>query len=120
VASRVDQWDVLAGSDVFITHQGLNSTHEAIFHRIPMLSYPFFWDQPALAQRCRELGLAVPLADEPRAPLTEHHVRTALAEVASRRDSILAALTRAREWERQVMAGRDSVVERLVELAGKG
>ncbi|MGZ6989149.1 MAG: glycosyltransferase, partial [Thermoanaerobaculia bacterium] len=53
VASSVDQWKVLQDTDVFVTHQGLNSTHEAIFHLVPMISYPFFWDQPALAEKCR-------------------------------------------------------------------
>ena len=40
-------------ADLFVTHHGLNSTHEAIFNRVPMLSYPFFWDQPGLAAECR-------------------------------------------------------------------
>ena len=51
------------GRRVFVTHHGLNSTHEAIYHRTPMLSYPFFGDQPYLANRCRDLGLSVPLVD---------------------------------------------------------
>jgi hypothetical protein len=34
-----------------------------------MLSYPFFGDQPALARRCYDLGLALRLAREPQAPL---------------------------------------------------
>src|SRR5262249_60501760 len=56
-----DQWAALRDADMFITHHGLNSTHEAIFHEVPMISYPLFSDQPALARRCQELGLAVPL-----------------------------------------------------------
>src|SRR5262249_29977295 len=59
VESFVDQWELLSQADVFVTHHGLNSTHEAIFHGVPMISYPFFWDQPALAEKCRSLGLAV-------------------------------------------------------------
>jgi UDP:flavonoid glycosyltransferase YjiC (YdhE family) len=42
VESYVDQWEVLQEADVFFTHHGLNSTHEAIFHGVPMVSYPFF------------------------------------------------------------------------------
>jgi UDP:flavonoid glycosyltransferase YjiC (YdhE family) len=48
-----DQWAALGKADVFLTHHGLNSTHEAIFRRVPMLSYPIFSDQPAMAKRCR-------------------------------------------------------------------
>ena len=40
VERYVDQWEVLRETDVFLTHHGLNSTHEAIFHRVPMISLP--------------------------------------------------------------------------------
>ena len=61
----MDQWAVLGETDLFVTHHGLNSTHEAIFNRVPMLSYPFFWDQPGLAAKCQAFGIARPdLRDE--------------------------------------------------------
>ncbi len=116
VESYVDQWAVLHHADVFITHNGLNSTHEAIVNRVPMVSYPFFWDQPAMAEKCRAFGLALPLADSPRAPIAETHVRSALAETSSRRPAMRTALCRAREWELEVIANRDAVVERIVDL----
>ena len=37
VEPRVDQLAVLAGSDLFFTQNGLNSTHEAVYHRVPMI-----------------------------------------------------------------------------------
>jgi UDP:flavonoid glycosyltransferase YjiC (YdhE family) len=49
VESYVDQRRLLRQADLFVTHHGLNSTHEAIFHGVPMISYPFIWDQPGLA-----------------------------------------------------------------------
>ncbi len=82
VEGYVEQWRALRDASVFVTHHGLNSTHEAIFQRTPMLSYPFFGDQPALAKRCQELGIALPLADAPRAPLGSTAVRSALQRVA--------------------------------------
>ena len=38
-------------ADAFVTHSGMNSTHEALFHKMSMVSYPIFADQPGLAAR---------------------------------------------------------------------
>ena len=116
VEPYVDQWSVLAGTDVFVTHHGLNSTHEAIWHGVPMLSYPFFWDQPALAAKCRDFGLAVPLADAPRGPLAPDGVRAALEDLCGRWASLEEALSRARSWERAVVGGRGAVIDRILAL----
>jgi MGT family glycosyltransferase len=120
VHSQVDQWNVLDEADVFITHHGLNSTHEAVFHRVSMVSYPFFGDQPALAERCRELGLAVPLVDSPRGHLTATRVRSVLDEVVRRREASRSRLEEARQWELDVIAARPRVIERIVALAERG
>jgi UDP:flavonoid glycosyltransferase YjiC (YdhE family) len=117
VAPYVDQWDVLRQADLFVTHQGLNSTHEAIVSRVPMLSYPFIWDQPALAATCQRLGTALPLAPTLRAPLDDELVHAALDAYLDRRDALTAAVARAREWELDTIAGRPAVVQRIIDLA---
>jgi UDP:flavonoid glycosyltransferase YjiC (YdhE family) len=119
VESYVDQWRALHEADLFVTHHGLNSTHEAAYCRVPMLSYPFFWDQPALAAKCRDLGIAVPLAREPRAPITAADVDRALAEVDARKGGMRARLDEARSWEERVVAGRLAVTRRILAL-GRG
>lgn len=119
VVPYADTWRALGEADVFVTAHGANSTHEAIFNRVPMLSYPFFWDQPELAERSARHGLAVPLVTEPRAPLSADDVAAGLAAVRDRRDDIEAALERARGWELAVVAGRDAVVERVLALAAQ-
>ncbi len=117
VASFVDQWSVLAQSSVFVTHHGLNSTHEAIFHRVPMGSLPFQGDQPGLAQRCAEAGFAVPMgAGSATVPLTAEDVRHALAMLADRRAAMRARLDIGRQWELAVVHGRAAVIERIRRL----
>jgi UDP:flavonoid glycosyltransferase YjiC (YdhE family) len=118
VEPYVDQWAVLEDADLFITHHGLNSTHESIFHQVPMISYPFFGDQPALARRCQELGLAVALASAPRAAIAAADVERALHTIASDRDGFAARLARGRSFELATIAARSEVIERIVSLIG--
>jgi UDP:flavonoid glycosyltransferase YjiC (YdhE family) len=116
VVRTVDQWRVLSECDVFVTHQGLNSTHEAIFHRVPMISYPFFWDQPALAEKCRQFGLALPLTGVPRGDVSMADVAAAWERFECERDAMRAALEIAREWELAVMAERPNVIRQIRDL----
>jgi UDP:flavonoid glycosyltransferase YjiC (YdhE family) len=116
VEHYVDQWRILAETDSFFTHNGLNSTHEAIFHRVPMISLPFLGDQPGLARRCRDLGLAIPLANTLRGTVERADVHRALAVFHERRESLRACLETAREWETRVIEGRSAVVDRLAAL----
>ncbi|MBI3449656.1 MAG: glycosyltransferase family 1 protein [Acidobacteria bacterium] len=116
VESFVDQWAILRQADLFITHHGLNSTHEAICHGVPMVSYPFFWDQPSLAAKCRGFGVATPLTESPRGAVLEAHVHAAIAAVHDGRDSMRARLAAAREYELKVIAGRDAVLNRILAL----
>lgn len=116
VARYVDQRKLLARADAYVTHHGLNSTHEAIFHGVPMLSYPFFWDQPALARACQRFGLAVPLGHRPRAPIGPRDVGAALDALRDRLPAIRGALATARGWEEAVVANRSSVLRRIATL----
>lgn len=117
VTSYVDQWRILERADVYVTHHGLNSTHEAIVQGVPMLSCPFFWDQPGLARRSQELGVALPLLREPRGSLTPEDVARSLATLRETRGELAAALGRAQAWERAVMADRPRILDRLLDLS---
>jgi UDP:flavonoid glycosyltransferase YjiC (YdhE family) len=116
VVEFADQWTALREADIFITHHGLNSTHEAIFHEVPMLSYPLFADQPLLARRCQELGLAIPLVDRPRAPVHPARLRAALRRIADERGAFARRLADARAWELRTIAGRGAVLDRMLAL----
>jgi MGT family glycosyltransferase len=117
VAEYVDQRSALAGTDVLVTHHGLNSTHEAIFHRVPMLSCPFYGDQPALARRCQELGLALPLSDAPMGGVDPDRLGAALAELDADRAGFEARLEEARGWELRTIAGREDAIDRMLALS---
>jgi MGT family glycosyltransferase len=116
VEPYVDQTEALRRASVYVTHHGLNSTHEAVYHRVPMISCPLFGDQPVLAARCQELGLAVPLALGADGLATVQDVHRALAQVERERPVLEASLARAREWEIAVMNRRPEVLRRIVSL----
>lgn len=117
VEPQADTWSALAEADVFITAHGLNSTHEAVFSRVPMLGYPFHGDQPELAELCEEIGVAARLVDEPQAPLSPQAVADGLARIVEQRADFDAALERACGWELDVIARRDEVIDRMLALA---
>ena len=114
-----DQPAELQSADIFITHHGASSAHEAIAAMVPMLSFPFSSDQPAIAKRCQEIGVALPLIegwgrDE---VLTLPGLRQKINEALSLRPQMLDALHRARSWEVSTLAGRPEVARRIVGLA---
>jgi len=119
VVPWIDQFHVLQETDLFITHNGLASTHEAIFHGVPMLSVPFFWDQPRLASRCRELGLASPLTEMPFGTVSPDTLRDAFLGPGHDDRTRGAAFAIAQRWERETLAGRPSVHRRILRLAGR-
>jgi len=118
VESDPDQWSELAAASVFVTHHGLNSSHESIYQCVPMLSYPFFGDQPALARACQDLGLALPLSDSPAGEIRPDRVRRALDRLDLDRPAFAARLAEARAWEVRTVRDRPRVLDRIVALAG--
>jgi MGT family glycosyltransferase len=64
VRQRVPQLEVLERARAFITHGGMNSTMEALWHGVPMAVYPQLGDQLLNAWRVRELGLGVSLSEQ--------------------------------------------------------
>jgi UDP:flavonoid glycosyltransferase YjiC (YdhE family) len=116
VVEDADQARMLAEADVFITHHGAKSTHEAILLETPMVSMPVGSDQPSLARRCQELGLAVPLAAAPPGTPTAADVLAALEQVERKQAVMMRALSKARAWERAVIEGRQAIVNEIAQL----
>ncbi|HEU4537442.1 MAG TPA: macrolide family glycosyltransferase [Polyangiaceae bacterium] len=64
VRGHVPQLAVLERAQVFITHGGMGSTMEALWHGVPLVVLPQIPEQEVTAARVEELGLGVSLASE--------------------------------------------------------
>ena len=62
--SYVNQLEILAKADVFITHCGMNSVSESLYMATPMVLYPQTGEQCAVARRAAEMGAGVYLRDD--------------------------------------------------------
>ena len=113
----VDQWQVLSQTDVFLTHHGLKSTHEAIYHELPMIGCPFHADQPDISARSAEMGLSVSLVDDRDYERSADDVLAALATVEERAAENAERLAEARQWELDAIAARPAIVRRLLDIA---
>ena len=78
IESFVPQWAVLAHEavQVYVTHNGANSTYEALLNEVPMVCVPTGKDQPANAARVKASGTGVVVPGGPAGP-----VAAALREV---------------------------------------
>lgn len=52
----VNQLEVLADTDVFITHCGMNSVNESLYYGVPMVLFPQHSEENAVAIRTEQLG----------------------------------------------------------------
>ncbi|MBQ8638083.1 MAG: glucosyltransferase [Lachnospiraceae bacterium] len=59
VLPYVNQLEVLAKSDVFVTHCGMNSVQESLYLGVPMVLFPQHSEEYAVAHRAEELGTGV-------------------------------------------------------------
>ncbi|MCG8349592.1 MAG: hypothetical protein MI924_17640 [Chloroflexales bacterium] len=61
VRPSVPQLKVLQNADLFITHGGMNSTMEGLWHGVPLIAIPSQPEQELVADRIAALGLGVRL-----------------------------------------------------------
>ena len=57
----VPQVEVLSRASAFLTHDGMNSVSEALWHEVPLLVFPQHGDQHLVAARVAELGAGLTL-----------------------------------------------------------
>ncbi|MFF3617324.1 macrolide family glycosyltransferase [Streptomyces sp. NPDC002580] len=80
VRRHVPQLDVLRHAGLFVTHGGMNSTMEALYHGVPMVVIPQMNEQRANGLRVEELGLGRHLAKE---DTTAQSLRAAVDQIAN-------------------------------------
>ena len=78
VYASVDQPEVLAKANVFLTHCGMNSVSESLYMATPMVLYPQTNEQRAVARRVREIGAGLELQED-----SAVGIRAAVREILS-------------------------------------
>ncbi|MGG4103239.1 macrolide family glycosyltransferase [Paenibacillus lautus] len=61
VKNYVPQTDVLQHAKLFITHGGMNSTHEGLYYGVPLIVIPQSADQPIIAGQVAHIGAGITL-----------------------------------------------------------
>ena len=77
---------VLDCADVFLTHCGMNSASEGLWHGLPLVLYPQTPEQHGVANRVAALGAGVPLTD-PSADGIRRAVEAALTDPSYRENA---------------------------------
>jgi MGT family glycosyltransferase len=103
---------VLRRADVFVSHAGMNSTMEALYHAVPLVTVPQMPEQEANARRVEELGLGCRL--DPH-ELTPERLRALVDEVAADEEirANLAAMHTAIRKAGGSVAAADAIEARL-------
>jgi MGT family glycosyltransferase len=81
IRPSMPQRDVLREVDLFITHGGINSAHEAMLRGVPMIVLPRTADQHIVARQLEAAGAGVVME---RALATTDSLRTTAAHVLER------------------------------------
>ena len=80
VKNYVPQTDVLQHTQLFVTHGGMNSTHEGLYYGVPLVVIPLSADQPIIAKQVANVGAGIELQMQ---SLTAQQLREAVDHVLS-------------------------------------
>jgi MGT family glycosyltransferase len=94
VQAHVPQLDVLRRAAAFVSHGGMNSVTESLYHGVPLLVIPQMSEQEIVGRRTEELGAGLCLA---KADVTAGRIREAVQRLLA-----------AEEFRRQAGLIRDS------------
>ncbi|MBT2701355.1 glycosyl transferase family 1 [Bacillus sp. ISL-40] len=111
VKKYVPQTEVLKYTKLFITHGGMNSTHEGLYYGVPLIVIPQSADQPIIAGQVANIGAGIKLQME---GLTANQLREA-AEHVLKSPSIHKAVSNIRE-SFQKSGGYHQAVDEIIEF----
>ncbi|GAA0134503.1 glycosyltransferase [Paenibacillus sp. YSY-4.3] len=106
VKNYVPQTDILQHAKLFITHGGMNSTHEGLYFGVPLIVIPQSADQPVIAKQVAHIGAGMQLQMH---SLTANQLRESVDHVLS--SSYVEAVTNIKESLRKSGGYRQAVDE---------
>lgn len=107
VKNYVPQTDVLRYTKLFITHGGMNSTHEGLYYGVPLIVLPLSAEQPIIAAQVTNIGAGIVLQMQ---DLTPSQLRNSVNEVLNQ-SSFQQAVATMRESLHQSGGYRQAVDE---------
>ncbi|WHY26657.1 macrolide family glycosyltransferase [Bacillus wiedmannii] len=114
VRNYVPQTKLLAYTKLFITHGGMNSTHEGLYNGIPLIVIPQSADQPVIAKQVENLGAGIKLSMK---ELTVEQLRE-IVELVLNNSSFKDAALNLKESFRKA-GGYKQAVDEITTFAGQ-
>ncbi|MED2934154.1 glycosyltransferase [Bacillus wiedmannii] len=114
VKNYVPQTKLLAYAKLFITHGGMNSTHEGLYNGIPLIVIPQSADQPVIAKQVENLGAGIKLSMK---ELTEEQLRESV-EIVLNNPSFKEAALNLKESFRKA-GGYKQAADEITTFAGQ-
>lgn len=114
VKNYVPQTKLLAYAKLFITHGGMNSTHEGLYNGIPLIVIPQSANRPVIAKQVENLGAGIKLSMK---ELTEEQLRESV-EIVLNNPSFKEAALNLKESFRKV-GGYKQAVDEITTFAGQ-
>ncbi|PFN99457.1 glycosyl transferase family 1 [Bacillus sp. AFS076308] len=114
VKNYVPQTEVLKYTKLFITHGGMNSTHEGLYYGVPLIVIPQSADQPIIAGQVANMGAGIKLQMQ---GLTANQLREATDHVLNS-PSIHKAVSNIRE-SFQKSGGYHHAIDEIFEFKSK-
>lgn len=109
VHASVDQIAVLEKADVFLSHCGMNSASESLYHAVPLVMYPQTDEQGGVAARISQVGAGILLTKT-----TPQAIRTAVDELLANSTCRAAAQVIAESFKR--CTGAKGAADKILSL----